>query len=134
VLALHFGSLRSFLDSKVDALLDVEDIGPKVAGSIVERLADKKFTDEVHQLEEFIEFEGPSKGRKAVLHGKNIVITGQLPIPRDEVKELIESLGGKSANSVSKKTNFVLAGDEAGSKLDKAKALGVEVIDWESFL
>jgi DNA ligase (NAD+) len=82
-----------------------------------------------------VEIEVPkSSGKKAVLQGMNIVITGTLPKARDDIKDMIEALGGKSAGSVSKKTSYVLAGDEAGSKLDKARELGVPVIDWQQFL
>lgn len=134
-LANHFKSLKAFLDTTEEELLNVEDIGPKVATSITERLNDKKFRNEVERLIEVgIKIENPKAAAGAAFKGMNIVITGTLPRPRDEIKDLIESLGGKSSGSVSKKTSFVLAGEEAGSKLEKAKELGVEVIDWDRFL
>ncbi len=67
------------------------------------------------------------------LGGLNIVVTGTLPLGRDEIKDLIEANGGKSASSVSKKTSYVLAGEEAGSKLEKALEIGVKVINWDEF-
>lgn len=135
-LAGHFKTLEAFLNTNAEDLLHVEDVGPKVAASIMERLSDKKFVKEIERLIKVgVEIEVPkSSGKKAVLQGMNIVITGTLPKARDEIKDMIEALGGKSAGSVSKKTSYVLAGDEAGSKLDKARELGVPVIDWQQFL
>jgi DNA ligase (NAD+) len=135
-LASHFKTLKNFLLADFETLIEVEDVGPKVAASVMERLKDKSFVAEVERLIEVgVKIEAPkSSEKKAVLKGMNIVITGTLPKPRDEIKDLIESLGGKSAGSVSKKTNYVLAGDEAGSKLDKARELGVAIIDWPQFM
>ncbi len=81
-----------------------------------------------------IEAPNAAAGKSAVLQGMVCRDHRTLPKPRDEIKEMIEALGGKSAGSVSKKTNYVLAGDEAGSKLDKARELGIEVIGWDQFL
>lgn len=135
-LASHYRTLGKFLATNQEELMNVEDVGPKVAASIMERLEDKKFVAEVERLIEVgVEIEAPKAiNENAALQGMNIVITGTLPKPRDEIKDMIESLGGKSAGSVSKKTNYVLAGDEAGSKLDKARELGVPIIDWQQFL
>jgi DNA ligase (NAD+) len=135
-LASHFKTLKNFLATDPETLIEVEDVGPKVASSIMERLNDKNFVAEVERLIEVgVKIEVPkSSGKKAVLQGLNIVITGTLPKSRDEIKDLIESLGGKSAGAVSKKTSYVLAGDEAGSKLDKARELGVTVLDWPQFM
>jgi DNA ligase (NAD+) len=79
------------------------------------------------------DYEAGTKKERGPLDGLTIVVTGTLSRPRSELEELIERLGGHAAKSVSKKTSYVLAGDEAGSKLDKAKALGVKVIDEEGF-
>ena len=80
-------------------------------------------------------FKGQRKQRGTQLEGKTFVLTGTLPsLTRDQAKKMIEDAGGKVSGSVSKKTDYVLAGEEAGSKLDKAKELGVEIIDEPGFL
>jgi DNA ligase (NAD+) len=135
-LAQHFKTVDRFLEAAEPELLEIEDIGPKVAASLMARLKDSAFRKEVRRLiESGIEIEKPAKvsGRQP-LKGMNIVITGTLPKPRDEIKDQITALGGKSSGSVSKNTTYVLAGDEAGSKLDKAQELGVAVLDWDGYL
>ncbi|MCC7405145.1 MAG: NAD-dependent DNA ligase LigA [Bdellovibrionales bacterium] len=136
-LALRFGSIESFLNASEEELLSIDDVGPVVAGAIVAALKRKSFVKEVHRLiESGLKVQSTSRprdGAKLPLEGLNIVVTGTLPLGRDEVKDLITSMGGKSASSVSKKTHYVLAGEEAGSKLDKARELGVPVIGWEQF-
>ncbi len=134
-LAAHFKNIEAFLAAKEEELVEVEDVGPKVAASIMLRLDQPEFRKEVKRLlQNGVEIEAAKKiagGQK--LKGLTIVITGSLPKPRDEVKDLILALGGKSPGSVSKTTNYVLAGSEAGSKLDKAQELGVQVLDWDGF-
>lgn len=135
-LAAHFKTLDAFLETSDEALVEIEDIGPKVATSIIQRLANKDFRREVKRLiENGVEIEKPKKVSAAsqTLAGVSIVITGTLPMGRDEIKDLVISLGGKTPGSVSKNTNYVLAGDEAGSKLDKAQELGVPILDWDGF-
>jgi DNA ligase (NAD+) len=135
-LAAHFGTVDKFLETTEAELLEIEDIGPKVASSIMAHLEKASFRKEVKRLiENGVEIEKPKKiAGKQTLKGMNIVITGTLPKPRDEIKDQIVALGGKSSGSVSKATNYVLAGDEAGSKLDKAQELGVPILDWDGFL
>ncbi len=134
-LAAHFGTIDRFMEATKEELLEIEDIGPKVADSIMKRLSDASFREEVERLlKSGIEIEKPKKPRgHQPLKGLNIVITGTLPRPRDEIKDQIVALGGKSSGSVSKNTNYVLAGEEAGSKLDKAQQLGIPILDWEGF-
>lgn len=135
-LASHLKNLEAFLASDEEQLLEIEDIGPKVAASIVERLNNKDFVKEVKALlKNGVEIEQPTKSSSArqPLKGLSIVITGTLPKSRDDIKDQIVALGGKSPGSVSKNTSYLLAGDEAGSKLDKAQELGVQVLDWEAF-
>jgi DNA ligase (NAD+) len=138
-LARYFGQIEAIRHADMDALQQVPDVGPIVAESII------NFFSETHNLEtinELIRSEDEGgigihwdehEGRQSlegVLTDKTFVITGTLPsLSRDEAKDLIESAGGKVSGSVSKKTHFVLAGTEAGSKLDKALELGVPVID-----
>ncbi|MCB0384535.1 MAG: NAD-dependent DNA ligase LigA [Bdellovibrionales bacterium] len=135
-LAAHFGSLQRFLAASEEELLSIDDVGPKVAGSIMASLRRKGFVREVEELIasgiEVQESSASSSGNR-VLDGLNIVVTGTLPMGRDEIKDLIAQLGGKSASSVSKKTHYVLAGEAAGSKLDKARDLGVEILNWDQF-
>lgn len=132
-LARHFGSLDAIMDASVEQLLEVDDVGPIVAQSL------RTFFDQAHNREVVEQLracgvnweEGaPLPLTPKPLTGKTFVITGTLPtLSRDEAKDLIEAAGGKVAGSVSKKTTCVLAGTEAGSKLEKALALGVRVID-----
>jgi DNA ligase (NAD+) len=132
-LARHFGSLDAIMDASVDQLLQVSDVGPIVAQSI------RTFFDQPHNREVVEQLrtcgltwqEGaPAVQTPKPLTGKTFVITGTLPtLSRDQAKDMLEAAGAKVAGSVSKKTDYVLAGTEAGSKLDKALELGVAVID-----
>ena len=132
-LARHFGTLDAILQASAQQLLEVNDVGPIVAESV------RAFFDQPHNVEVIEQLracgigwsESASTALQAkTLSGKTIVVTGTLPsMGRDEVKDRIEAAGGKVAGSVSKKTDFVVAGAQAGSKLDKALALGVPVID-----
>jgi DNA ligase (NAD+) len=134
-LAKHFGRMDALMDASVPQLLEVNDVGPVVAQSI------RTFFDQPHNREvveqlraagvHWPEGEGAAgaAGAKPLL-GMTLVLTGTLPtLGRDDAKDLIEAAGGKVSGSVSKKTNYVVAGDEAGSKLDKARELGVAVLD-----
>jgi DNA ligase (NAD+) len=132
-LARHFGSLDAIMDASTEQLLEVADVGPIVAQSI------RLFFEQPHNREVVAQLracgvvweEGaPAPTTPKPLSGKTFVITGTLPgMGRDEARDRIEAAGGKVAGSVSKKTNFVVAGAEAGSKLDKALELGVPVLD-----
>ncbi|MBK8202373.1 MAG: NAD-dependent DNA ligase LigA [Bdellovibrionales bacterium] len=137
-LAHRFGSLDNFLKANYEALLEIEDVGPTVAASISHSLTDRSFLQEIKCLVENgvtvmpEQSHGQEQGSKP-LAGLNIVITGTLPKERDEIKDLIAELGGRSGSSVSKKTDYVLAGIEPGSKLDKAKELGIKILEWGEF-
>ena len=132
-LARHFGKLDAIMDASEEALLAVADVGPIVAKSI------RTFFDQAHNREVVEQLracgvtwqEGePAPVAAQPLSGQTFVLTGTLPtLGREEAKALIEAAGGKVAGSVSKKTSFVVAGAEAGSKLDKARELGVAVLD-----
>jgi len=132
-LARHFGSLDALLAADVEALQAVPDVGPVVAQAIVDFLA------EAHnrQVIEALRAAGvhwPEEARLAKPHGplagKTFVLTGTLPnLTRDQAQALIEAAGGKVSGSVSKKTDYVVAGSDPGSKLDKAQALGIVVLD-----
>jgi DNA ligase (NAD+) len=127
----HFGSLEAVMKASEEELLEVEEVGPRIAQSIHEFFAEPSNRELVKRLEAAgLQFKGVKKERGTALAGQTFVITGTLPTySRDEAKKLIEDAGGKVSGSVSKKTNFVLAGEEAGSKLDKARELGVPVIE-----
>lgn len=136
-LARHFGSLQKLMDADAEMLQQVPDVGPVVADSIVQ------FFGEAHNREVIdaliaagVHWEESQEGSAdGVLRGKTLVLTGTLPsMSRDEAKALIEAAGGKVAGSVSRKTDYVVAGSEAGSKLTKAHELGVTVIDEAALL
>ena len=132
-LVRHFGTLDAIMDAPEEALLGVNDVGPIVAKSI------RTFFDQPHNREVVEQLracgvtwpEGdPSSAGPKPLAGQTLVLTGTLPtLGRDAAKDLIEAAGGKVSGSVSKKTHYVVAGSEAGSKLDKARELGVTVLD-----
>jgi DNA ligase (NAD+) len=133
-LARHFGSLERIVAASVEQLLEVSDVGPVVAQSI------RTFFDQPHNREVVEELracgvtwddtDGTADTRPKPLAGRTFVLTGALPtLTRDEARAMIEAAGGKVTGSVSKKTDFVVAGAEAGSKLDRARELGVALLD-----
>jgi DNA ligase (NAD+) len=133
-LARHFGSIDRLMDAGEAELLQVNDVGPVVARSIHTFFAQPHHREIVHALRAagvgWDEHEGAAVAPPGLLAGQTLVLTGTLPtLTRDEARALIEAAGGKVAGSVSKKTHFVVAGEEAGSKLDKALELGVPVLD-----
>jgi DNA ligase (NAD+) len=132
-LARHFGTLDAIMDATFEQLLQVSDVGPVVAQSL------RTFFDQPHNREVVEQLracgvtweEGaPSERALQPLAGKTVVLTGTLPtLSRDQAKDLLEAAGAKVAGSVSKKTSYVVAGEEAGSKLAKAQELSVPVLD-----
>jgi len=130
-LAEHFGSMEAFANASAEELQDVGEVGPKIAESIAEffsNAANRKLVDRLEKAG--LAFKGKKKERGTKLTGKTFVLTGTLSkYTRDEAKKMIEDAGGRVSGSVSKKTDYVVAGTDAGSKLDKAKELGVPVID-----
>lgn len=132
-LSRHFGGLDAIMDASAERLLEVPDVGPIVAESIHTFFAQPHNREVVEQLRacgvHWEEGEPAAQAPKP-LAGKTVVLTGTLPtLSRDEAKDLLEAAGAKVAGSVSKKTSYVVAGAEAGSKLDKAQELGVPVLD-----
>ena len=130
-LAEHFGALDAIETASEKELQQVEEVGPRIAKSIVEFFAEPKNRELVEELRAAgLTLRGKKKERGTKLVGKTFVLTGTLAnYSRDEAKKMIEDAGGKVTGSVSKKTDYVVAGADAGSKLDKAKELGVNVID-----
>ena len=131
--ARHFGTLDALMNASLEELLQVADVGPIVAQSILTFFAQAHHQEIVAQLRACgVRWpEGPPAERASLLlAGKTIVLTGTLPnLGRDEAKAMLEAAGAKVAGSVSQKTSYVVAGSEAGSKLEKALALGVPVLD-----
>jgi DNA ligase (NAD+) len=131
LLAEHFGSMAALRSASAEELEAVNEVGPKVAQAIVEYFAVEKNQQLVQELAELgLVVTAEKRVVGTALSGMTFVLTGTLPtLTRDEAKERIEAAGGKVSGSVSKKTSFVVAGDEAGSKLEKAQQLGVKVLD-----
>jgi DNA ligase (NAD+) len=132
-LAEHFGSMEALEKASLEELQEVNEVGPRIAESIVEFFsiaANRKLVERLREAG--LTLTGQKKQRGTRLAGKTFVLTGTLAhFTRDEARKLIEDAGGKVTGSVSKKTDYVVAGADAGSKLDKAKDLGVTVIDEE---
>lgn len=131
-LARHFGALNPIMQADAEALQQVADVGPIVAESITQFFAEPHNLEVIAELRRFgVQWdEGAPERRDGKLAGKVFVLTGTLPtLSRDQARELIEAAGGKVSGSVSKKTDFVVAGSEAGSKLEKAQALGLTLLD-----
>jgi DNA ligase (NAD+) len=130
-LAEHFGSMEAVANAGVEELQNVGEVGPKIAESIAEFFsnpANRKLVERMSKAG--LTLKGERKERGTKLAGKTFVLTGTLAkYTRDEAKKMIEGAGGKVSGSVSKKTDYVVAGSDAGSKLDKAKELKVPVID-----
>ncbi|GAO35704.1 NAD-dependent DNA ligase LigA [Sulfuricella sp. T08] len=133
-LARHFGGLDVLMAADEEELQQVPDVGPVVAQSIVQFFAEPHNRGVIERLRavgvHWVEGERAPRPMASAISGKTFVLTGTLPsLTRDEAKEKIEALGGKVSGSVSKKTDYVVAGVEAGSKLAKAQELGVVVLD-----
>jgi DNA ligase (NAD+) len=130
-LAEHFGSMDDLMKASVEQLEEVNEVGPRIAASIHEFFAEPHNIELVKRLKAHgLNFQGVKKVRGTALAGKTFVLTGTLPnYSRDAAKKMIEDAGGKVSGSVSRKTDYVVAGADAGSKLDKARELGVAVID-----
>jgi DNA ligase (NAD+) len=136
-LARHFGAIDALMTANADQLQQVPDVGPIVAASIVRFFAEAHNVEVVEQLRAAGVHWAAGVAHSAAsspIAGKTFVLTGSLPtLTRDTAKDMIEALGGKVAGSVSKKTDFVVAGAEAGSKLEKAQSLGLAILDETQF-
>lgn len=131
-LARHLGSMDRIMDATVEELAQVPDVGPVVAASIHTFFAQPHNREVVEQLRAcgIVWEEGEAKVASGPLVGRTVVLTGTLPtLSRDQARDLLEAAGAKVAGSVSKKTDFVVAGTDAGSKLTKAQELGINILD-----
>ncbi|HET9177027.1 MAG TPA: NAD-dependent DNA ligase LigA [Terriglobia bacterium] len=131
LLAEHFGSMKKLQEAAVEELYEVEEVGPKVAQSIVEYFHEGRNRDVIEKLRRAgLHFEQKERRSGGSLEGRQFVLTGSLPsLSREEATRMIEEAGGRVTGSVSKKTDYVVVGADPGSKLAKAKSLGVRTID-----
>ena len=140
VLARNFDSIDALKTADAEALVAIDEVGPKIAESIADYFRGgrhdaflQKLADAGVQMQQ--EHTSESQQGNQVFLGKTVVLTGTLPtLDRREATAMIEAAGGKTSGSVSKKTDYVLAGESAGSKLVKAQELGITIIDEETFL
>ena len=136
ILAAHFGNLGKLMEATREELMEIRDIGPGTADSIVEWFSDPNAREMIRRLKEAgVNFEAQTTVEDHRFAGKTFVLTGALSLfTRDEATAQIENFGGKASSSVSKRTTFVVAGENAGSKLRKANELGIPVLSEEEFL
>lgn len=131
-LADHFLTIENFVKASEEELLQVPEIGPKVATAITAWTSDKKLVQEIHDMQSLgVKITNPVRAHEGKLSGKSFLITGTLPVKRDDAKDFIEKNGGKILGSVSSKLNFLVVGEDPGSKLEKAQSLGVKILSWE---
>ena len=139
-LAFHFKNINSVMNASFEELIEVEDVGTRIANSIIEFFNNENNKIIIERLKSAgLKFEIEENNEKIVsdlLNGASIVISGTfVNYPRDEYKVLIEQNGGKNTSSITSKTNYILAGSNMGpSKLEKAKKLGVRILSEEEFL
>jgi DNA ligase (NAD+) len=135
ILANHYHSIDPLFKASEEELEQIHEVGPEVAKSIHQFFHDEHYRQELKDLLKYVEPIAPKRKKGGVFTGKTVVLTGTLPtLSRSDATRMIEENGGKVSGSVSKKTDYVLAGAEAGSKLDKARELDVPVIDEDELL
>jgi DNA ligase (NAD+) len=131
-LADHFVTIENFAKATEEELMQVPEIGTKVAKAILEWLANPELVAEIQAMQKLgVTITGPVRAQGGKLAGMSFLITGTLPVKRDDAKDVIEQNGGKIMGSVSSKLSFLVVGDDPGSKVDKAQSLGVKIISWE---
>ena len=134
-LADHFGSLQALQDASLEQFLEVQDVGPVIAASLTSFFGEPRHREELARLRQALRFSEAAPGGSASraqrpLAGVTVVLTGTLVhLTREQASEQLAKFGAKVAGSVSKKTNYVIAGEQAGSKLERARELGVTVLD-----
>ena len=134
--AAHFGNMENIMNAQLDEVLLIDDVGEKMAESLVHYFAEPETKELIERMKNAgVNMTAEEKVSGGVLEGKTFVLTGTLPtLKRPEAQKIIEDNGGKVSGSVSKKTDFVVAGEEAGSKLTKAESLGIKIITEEELL
>ena len=132
----HFRTMDNIINASVEDILKIEGFGQIMAESVVEYFSKESAKELIDRLRNFgVNLNSTTEINDDRFAGMSFVLTGTLPtLKRNEASKIIESFGGKTSSSVSKKTTFVLAGEEAGSKLDKANSLGVTIISEEEFM
>lgn len=138
ILADEFGTMDALMSTSVERLSEVEEIGSIIAESVFEYLHSAAGTHVIERLRtagvDLVSASPPKSSGEGVFSGKTLVVTGTLVnYKRDQIKQLIEEHGGRAASSVSQKTDYLVAGEKAGSKLTKAKSLGVEILSEDEF-
>jgi DNA ligase (NAD+) len=135
-LAKYFGTMQALMDAQMEDLLTVNDVGPVVANSIISFMSESHNREVIEQLLALgIEFQVKKQIAGVDLSGQTFVLTGTLPtMSRDHAKALLEAAGAKVAGSVSQKTSYVVAGSDAGSKLEKANELGISILDEDALM
>ncbi len=135
-IAAHFGNMDSIMSATVEEVSQIADVGDKMAESLVHYFSEPETKELIERMKNAgVNMIAEETAKGGILEGKTFVLTGTLPtLKRSEAQKMIEDNGGKVSGSVSKKTDFVVAGEEAGSKLDKAQSLGVAVITEEELL
>ena len=135
-LAKYFGTMQALMDAQMEDLLTVNDVGPVVANSIISFMSESHNREVIEQLlASGIEFQVEEQIASVDLSGKTFVLTGTLPtMSRDQAKALLEAAGAKVAGSVSQKTSYIVAGSDAGSKLEKANELGIPILDEDALM
>jgi DNA ligase (NAD+) len=136
IITQHFQSIENMSQASLEDIQNIHEIGPEIANSLFSTLKNPDFIEMIRYLKSVgLNFENVQKDIKAhAFNGKTFVLTGKLEnYSRDQASDIIESLGGKVTSSVSKQTDYVLAGSDAGSKLKKAEALGIEILDEATF-
>lgn len=134
-LAEHFLTIDAFLKATPEEILRVPDVGEKVQKSITTWLNNEELTNDVRTMLQLgVEIEAPKRAAAGTLLGKTFLITGTLPVKRDEAKDLIEENGGKILSSVSSKLDYLVAGDDPGSKVEKAQAKNIPILSWDDLL
>ncbi len=136
LLCEEFNSIEGLINAQITDIIKIDGIGDIMAESVAEYFKSESVRNVIRRLQEKgVNMQYTSSVESDVLKGRTIVVTGTLPtLSRDEAEKLIRDNGGKASSSVSKKTSYVLAGEKAGSKLDKANSLGIPVITEEEFL
>ena len=131
LLAAHFGSMDELINAPAEKLEEVNEVGPRVAQAIVEFFAEQRNRELIDKLQGLkVGMTAEKKVTTSILAGLTFVLTGTLPtLTREAAKDLIESAGGRVSGSISKKTSYLVAGEDSGSKLDRARALNVPVLD-----